>query len=1056
MKSPFLAVIIAALFILVVVPLTAEDADSKASSPDGGGYIYTDAMDPLPKIEVSYLMVDGDPNAVGMDTSNYNALLHVDIGFNFEYYGVTYSKIYISTYGAMSFVEDSSDYFNDYYNYILPSTSRPKGLMAVYWTWDHCQSNTKDRLYTLKTQIDGENVFAVEWKTQRGGQYQALLYESGLIQFNYRSVQSSYVTGSYCIIGIENPDSTTGTPYINQFNYQQNEVFPLPFSIAFTNEEISVDRVELINGDGSGQNKIYAGSKSYIFRTDVTHSNSNNDIISAILTLGSKWGQEMIRLVYWHQNNTFQKLSKTDFADLDLENCNAQKGGSYGLTIYFHVDFKIPYPSEERRNVSVRATGKSAIPGMKEEKDLYYVEDDLEWDPDTLLARRTSGDESYVANGDYVAGGEKVHFSRFRIFYERSTVQPPPDIIQVNISDNHGTEDVAHIPKDGQLSITWVALEQTAVMTLKFLIYGVPRGNMVPDEPIFEFKFNVDATPPGDLSKQEFQLFQDEMDGSEEPYDKENDIHYDNDDSVFLKWGKITDGESGIGSYLIEVKKEGFYLQKKVPHDSGPGSKMEAYLGERVKESLPEGKLNLTIKAVDIVGNIGPPIFTTLIIDKTGPEFRVISPSEGEWAMSNRPTVTVEITDELSPIDGQTLFYHVSTNGGITFSEWESFEYYGRTKKQLQLEITPQFSEGTENVIEFKAQDWAGSGLIYSDEIPIWVDYRAPSISIIEPKVDQNGTTIDWLRSAGESIRITVHDHRGIGIDPNRISYRYSLGGESFSSDIQVETTPYNNSLGYEEYTFSFHNDNWQEGDENILVVDAWDLIGRNSTTVYRIRLDVTPEVEILSPDPTETYLDNETIQFIAGITDLDGDEDITVSWMSNIDGQFSFKRSDAAILTHGQHIITLTVDDGVHSMKRSFSLMIAAAFTEDPAYKDTDGDGMNDSYEKAHGMDPNIKDGDEDMDGDGFTNLEEYYAGTDPTSGKLYPGSTIKEHKLPILPFVLIIMGLLGLIVFGALMVRESNRTMPDQMQLPPSYYGQQALQPAPTYRPALPPAPK
>jgi hypothetical protein len=48
----------------------------------------------------------------------------------------------------------------------------------------------------------------------------------------------------------------------------------------------------------------------------------------------------------------------------------------------------------------------------------------------------------------------------------------------------------------------------------------------------------------------------------------------------------------------------------------------------------------------------------------------------------------------------------------------------------------------------------------------------------------------------------------------------------------------------------------------------------------------------------------------------------------------------------------------------------------------DTDGDGMTDPWERAHGLDfTNATDAVTDDDGDGFTNLQEYLTGTDPAN---------------------------------------------------------------------------
>ncbi|MFO8050383.1 MAG: fibronectin type III domain-containing protein [Thermoplasmatota archaeon] len=1048
-RTLFIVLILMLAPLMVSTPFT-EDSRAEQGPTDGGGYRYTDGNEPEPTIEADYIDVKMDPEAEGLDTSQYNALIKKDLGFSFKYYGNTYSSIYISTYGAMSFVEDNENTFRDYYNYRIPSTGGPKGLMAVYWTWDSAQSNQKDRLFILRTEIDGEKVFIVEWNTGRGAKFEAMLYQGGMIKYQYFSGQSSYVLGSYCTIGIESPDSTTGVPYIN-YQYTSTPKFNTPFAVAFTKDNVETKGISLKNGDGPGD-RIYAGSKPYIFEVQIFHSSNRDSILNCVLILGSLYDQERIKLIYHHKNGTFRQINGFQHADLLSEESGSRNLNSNNIAVTFHVDFRIQYPSEDNRNVSGRASGMSAIPSEIDAGELYSVENDLEWDPSDLRVKKVTGETEYLRDGDYVAGSESIMFSGFRIFYERSDIQPPPTIISLNITDNFGLKKVAYIPQGESLSATWTVVDETAVMNFDFEVSGLSYQYLLGDP--FSFTLKIDSTPPSQIESENMQIFQDELDGSNEPYIDSTDTYIDNDDNFYVKWDKISDGESGIGGYIVEVDGGDLQLRKFV-ENTEEGSNMSVHIGSDYSERVPEGEYQVSVRAVDLVGNVGGPVSKNLVVDTTGPTFDLLDPEPGEWKMSRKPAITILVEDDLTPVDGRTLFYQVSTNGGITYSEWSSMLYYGREDRSVEIEVRPDLAEGRNNMVKVRGEDLAGSGLTTSEEFPIWVDNRPPEIYMVEPAVDENRTTVEWLKDVNRPIKISMHDWKGAGIDPNRISYRISLnGGEDFSADIPLNGEPFNNSKGFSEYTFSIQKD-WSEGSDNLLVVDAYDLVGRNMTAVFRIKVDVTPEVEVISPKEYGGHYDNRSILFKVDVVDIDGEDDIEVVWMSNLDGPIGFESEVETTLSAGDHIITLTVRDGVHTIKRSIPLKVQSARLLDPAFRDSDSDKMNDSYEEIHGLDPFKDDADEDLDGDGYSNIEEFYAGTDPADRSDYPGSELESSSISMAPIVILLIAFLVIGAFGFLLVKQIRKQQLIQYQrMPPMPLQQRLPSTGSPELPALPPS--
>lgn len=1002
MTRPYLVITLVVLIAVSAIPLISY-SDASESDPDGFGYRYVDSEDPEPKLEYDYIDIRNDPEVIGWDTSNWESLIQANLGFSFNYYGNTYSKIYVSTYCSMSFVESTPSAYRNYYSKDMPSNEDPQGLMAVYFRYYNCYSTSKDSLYTLQTQIDGEKVFIVEWNPQQGGQFQALLYEGGMIKYQYASVPGG-TTGYYVTIGIENPAGTTGTVLVN-YEYQSSDLFTLPYAIAFVRDEIEIKDISLKNGDGRWGDTIFAGSKSYNFEVEAKHSRGAKEMLSVLLTLGSNTGQENLRFIYFHRNNTFSQLSGMDHARIVFEDCIFNTAGDY-LTVVFGVDILMNYPSQDPRNVTAKVSGRSAVPDIYDAGELYWVETEVEWNPDNLIAYRVSDGRS-LPDSSYVAGGESIGFGGFKVTYQDSEIQPSPSIFHVKITDNYGTLKKAFIQQGLGLDVTWRSIEESTKMTWTFEMVGFPEFSML-SEP-FQFSLNVDIDPP-DAVTEMFIL----PDSETSP-----PMNYDNDGTVFVNWKQGEDGGSGMGEYIIRAEKpsEGFQIEKRVSSSTNI-----TRIGEDLGKELPEGVVNVSVLPVDYVGNVGPAIWTDVVIDLTGPRFELIDPSQGEWALSTTPEVKVRMMDDLTGIQGESVEYRISTDGGYTFGEWTSFYYFG-SDNDIVRTVEPVLHEGRENIMEIKGTDVAGSEEITSDQIPIWVDARAPTISMSEPLTDENGTTVNWLRDNSEPLRIKIHDWKGSGIDPSTMRYRFSTdNGESFSTEIPLQGEGYNNSQGYFEYSFSIRQE-WKQGTGNILFVEAEDLIGRKVNATFRIRLDMVPEIQLVSPNALMELWDNSSVPLRLDVKDPDGSDDITVTWFSNIDGTVATGTEADVFLSPGKHIILVTVEDGVHTVKETYSFEVFASILEDPRFKDSDGDGMNDSYEKSYGLNPLADDSDRDLDGDGHTNLEEYLAGTDPTDKGHYPGSEIMEEKFPIIPLLLVVLSIILLGVAGVLLAREVTK---------------------------------
>ncbi len=147
-------------------------------------------------------------------TNSDDSSQSVSIGFNFPFYGNTYSALYISTNGYISFGSGYSTYSNQN----IPSTSSPNNIIAPFWD-DLNPANTGDIFYQT-VGLSPNRIFVVEWRNvthyPSGTDYsfEIQLEEStSTIRFLYGSMNGSYADGSSATIGIENSMGTVAVKH---------------------------------------------------------------------------------------------------------------------------------------------------------------------------------------------------------------------------------------------------------------------------------------------------------------------------------------------------------------------------------------------------------------------------------------------------------------------------------------------------------------------------------------------------------------------------------------------------------------------------------------------------------------------------------------------------------------------------------------------------------------------------------------------------------------------------------------------------------------------------
>ena len=190
-------------------------ARAEQSSADVYGYYWTDSNAPTPSVAFNWIDIASTGDDVGFyyDDDSYGGPF--PIGFDFEFYGNTYSAFNVSTDGYIQFDTSSAESYND----PIPSMSYPDNIIAPFWDdlLVYYPSYNYGAVYYETVGTTPNQQLVVEFfEVSRGYSYnlltfEVILNETGEIWFQYLDMGTE--TGSSATAGIENSDGTMGCEY---------------------------------------------------------------------------------------------------------------------------------------------------------------------------------------------------------------------------------------------------------------------------------------------------------------------------------------------------------------------------------------------------------------------------------------------------------------------------------------------------------------------------------------------------------------------------------------------------------------------------------------------------------------------------------------------------------------------------------------------------------------------------------------------------------------------------------------------------------------------------
>ncbi len=176
-----------------------------AGGPDAGGYVWSDSNEPGGPV-ADFQSISAGGTALGMSDDQTQGPFA--LGFPFEFYGQSYSDVYVCSNGFACFLPNSE---LAYTNQAIPDGAEPHGMVAPFW--DDLNPANGGEVYTQAF----PDRFVIEWNSvphyPNTGSYtfQAILHDDGSIEYQYELLDGDE---NSCTIGIENASSDIATQIV--------------------------------------------------------------------------------------------------------------------------------------------------------------------------------------------------------------------------------------------------------------------------------------------------------------------------------------------------------------------------------------------------------------------------------------------------------------------------------------------------------------------------------------------------------------------------------------------------------------------------------------------------------------------------------------------------------------------------------------------------------------------------------------------------------------------------------------------------------------------------